>query len=64
GNALVANGELGELDAETDKLIFGPLRAAEKAAERRGSTTGKNAEETGAGAGDAPAASGEATPKK
>jgi hypothetical protein len=34
-NALVANGELAELDSDTDALIFGPLRAAEKLADRR-----------------------------
>jgi hypothetical protein len=34
-NSLVANGELAGLDPETDKLVFGPLRAAEKAADRR-----------------------------
>lgn len=34
-NALVANGELAELDATTDRLIFGALRLAEKAADRR-----------------------------
>ncbi len=34
-NALVANGEVAALDEETDTLIFGPLRAAEKAADRR-----------------------------
>jgi hypothetical protein len=34
-NALVANGDLAQLDAETEKLIFGPLRAAEKTADRR-----------------------------
>lgn len=34
-NALIANSEVAGLDAETDKLILGPLRAAEKAADRR-----------------------------
>lgn len=54
-NALVANNALAGLDAETDKLIFGPLRAADKAAERRGK--GAPAKEAGA---TAPAASGAA----
>ncbi|MEO7330992.1 MAG: hypothetical protein ABI193_20625, partial [Minicystis sp.] len=34
-NALVANAELGELDAATEALVFGPLRAAERAADKR-----------------------------
>ena len=64
GNALVANSELAELDVETDKLIFGPLRAAEKAADRR-ETGKKKVEEAGAGAeGTGAPAADEATPKK
>jgi hypothetical protein len=35
-NALVANAELVGLDEETERLIFGPLRAAEKSAGNRG----------------------------
>jgi hypothetical protein len=35
-NALVANAALADLDAETDKLLFGALRAAETIANRRG----------------------------
>ena len=34
-NALIANSEVAGLDAETDKLVLGPLRAAERAADRR-----------------------------
>ncbi len=34
-NALVANGELAELDGATDRVVFGALRLAEKAADRR-----------------------------
>ncbi|MEZ4302517.1 MAG: hypothetical protein R3B70_46745 [Polyangiaceae bacterium] len=34
-NALVANAELAEVDADTSRLVFGPLRLAEKAADRR-----------------------------
>lgn len=37
-NALVANAELAELDAETDRLIFNALRHAEKLADRRTTT--------------------------
>jgi len=33
-NALVANAELAGLDEATDRLLFGPLRAAEKSADR------------------------------
>ncbi|MFS8064897.1 MAG: hypothetical protein ACMG6S_00870 [Byssovorax sp.] len=61
-NALVANGEVAQLDEATDKLIFGPLRAAEKAADRRdGSAPAKKAAD-GAAQGQgtsAPAASGD-----
>jgi hypothetical protein len=35
-NALVANAELAATDETTDRLLFGPLRAAEKAAANRG----------------------------
>lgn len=35
-NALLANATLAELDADTDALLFGPLRAAEKTADKRG----------------------------
>jgi hypothetical protein len=35
-NALVANAELAGLDPAADRLIFGPLHLAEKAADRRG----------------------------
>jgi hypothetical protein len=35
-NALVANAELASLDADTDRLLFGALRAAEKTADARG----------------------------
>lgn len=35
-NALLANGDLAELDAATDRTIFGALRLAERAADRRG----------------------------
>jgi len=49
GNAFVANGEAAELDIETDKLIFAPLRAAEKAADRRG--RGPRAPDEGPGTG-------------
>ena len=69
-NALTANGELAELDVETDKLIFGPLRAAEKAADRReaGAAAKKKADgaeldAVGQGSG-APAGGGEAPLKK
>ncbi len=34
-NALVANAEMAELDVATDALLFAPLRAAEKTADRR-----------------------------
>ena len=70
GNALVANSELAELDAETDKLIFGPLRAAEKAADRRegGAAGKKKVGEAGVGEGGegsgAPAAVAAAGEKK
>jgi len=51
-NALVANSEVAELDEATDKLVFGPLRAAEKAADRReGSGAAKKAAAEGGGAG-------------
>src|SRR5262249_4207042 len=46
-NAFVANGELAELDEETAKLIFGPLRAAEKAADRRDRGGGAKAPQGG-----------------
>jgi hypothetical protein len=68
-NALVANSELAGLDTEIDKLLFGPLRAAEKAADRRGGSapTKKKVEATAPvttePATDVPAAV-EATPKK
>lgn len=35
-NVLIANAELANLDAATDRLLFGPLRAAEQAATNRG----------------------------
>lgn len=35
-NALVANAELANLDADTDRLLFSPLRAAEQIADARG----------------------------
>ncbi len=35
-NALVANAELAGLEAETDRLLFSALRAAEKTAQARG----------------------------
>jgi hypothetical protein len=35
-NALVANAELAGLDADTDRLLFAALRAAEKTADARG----------------------------
>lgn len=35
-NALVANGELANLDPAVDLVLFGPLRTTEKAADRRG----------------------------
>ncbi len=38
-NAMVANAELAEIDPEVDALVFGPLRAAESAADRRGRPT-------------------------
>ncbi len=38
-NAFIANGAVAELDPETDRLIFGPLRDAEKRAARRARTT-------------------------
>ena len=63
-NALVANGEAAQLDEATDKLIFGPLRAAEKAADRReGSRAGKKAAAEGAGQG-AEAGAGDAAAGK
>ena len=34
-NALVANAELTELDKDAERLLFGPLRLAEKTADRR-----------------------------
>jgi hypothetical protein len=37
-NALVANAELSELDDDKVKLVFGPLRLAERAADRRKGT--------------------------
>jgi hypothetical protein len=48
-NALVANAELAELDEETDRLLFGALRLAEKAADRRGrASAGGNGEDASA----------------
>ena len=44
-NALVANADLADLDAEKVKLIFGPLRHAEKAADRRKGTSAEAPEE-------------------
>ena len=35
-NAMVANAELAKLDADTDRLLFAPLRAAEQIADARG----------------------------
>ena len=35
-NALLANAELAGVDADTDRLLFAPLRAAEQTAESRG----------------------------
>jgi hypothetical protein len=70
GNALVANGEVAGLSAETDKLVFGPLRAAEKAAERRAGNASGN-KKAGAGEPDptvpeavTPSAADAAPPKK
>jgi hypothetical protein len=40
-NAFVANAELADLDEDSDRLLFGPLRAAEQTADTRG--RGKNA---------------------
>jgi len=37
-NALVANAELANLDADSDRLVFGPLRAAEQSADAQGRT--------------------------
>jgi hypothetical protein len=34
-NLFLAVAEASELDADTDRLIFGPLRAAEAKADRR-----------------------------
>jgi hypothetical protein len=70
-NALTANSEVAGLDAATDKLILGPLRAAEKAADRREASAPAKAkavvaaepETTGQGTG-APTAVGETLPKK
>lgn len=69
-NALSANSELAELDAETDKLVFGPLRAAEKSADRREASApakkkadGAEGVATGQGTG-APAVAGGAPPKQ
>jgi hypothetical protein len=44
-NAFVANGELAGLDDPTDALIFGPLRANEKAADQRARDAEKKAAE-------------------
>lgn len=65
-NALVANGEVAALDAETDKLIFGPLRAAEKAADRRDATALAKKKVDGAGQGttEPAAATGDVPPGK
>ncbi len=69
-NSLVANGELAGLDPETDQLVFGPLRAAEKAAERRtgNASAKKNASAAGADPTTpevtAPGDAGDAVPKK
>ncbi|MDI1484224.1 hypothetical protein [Polyangium sp. y55x31] len=46
-NALVADGELAELPAPTDTLVFGPLRDAEKKAVLRTRTTHAAKETTG-----------------
>lgn len=54
-NALVANGELAELDAATDRLIFGALRLAEKAADRRGKVAVEAEEEPEGSGGGKPA---------
>lgn len=43
-NALIANAELAELDAATTRQIFGALRLAEKAADRRVKVTSTDAE--------------------
>ena len=50
GNSLVANGELAGLDPEADQLVFGPLRAAEKAAERRAGSAAARKKAGGTGA--------------
>ncbi len=42
-NALVANAELVGLDADTDRLLFGALRAAEKTADARGRSKASSA---------------------
>ena len=46
-NALVADGELAELPAPTDTLLFGPLRDAEKKAMLRARSTQAAKETTG-----------------
>jgi hypothetical protein len=48
-NALVANNELAALDPEEDKLIFGSLRAAEKASDRREGSAAKKKADAGGG---------------
>ena len=63
-NALVANNELAGLDEETDKLIFGPLRAAEKAADRRGGSAVAKKKAEAVAAVTTEAAAGEATATK
>jgi hypothetical protein len=46
-NALIAQAELVEIDEATDRLLFGPLRAAVKNAERK--SKGKSSDATAAG---------------
>jgi hypothetical protein len=47
-NAMLAAAELIDLDAETDALLFGPLRAAAKLAGRRGSSSSASKRKLGA----------------
>lgn len=61
-NALVANAELAELPGDTAKLLFGPLRLAEKTADRRKGTPAEAPEAAAPGAGASP--TGGEPPKK
>ncbi len=49
-NALIAQAELVEIDEATDRLVFGPLRAASKSAERK--AKGKSGPDTSGAEGD------------